>query len=113
MRHNELRDEIGDIACMAFAPSAVSTEPHLSNTQTATIPTGQPIHDHLNHLDASASLSPPDPPPLVPSPTPPDPSPADDAPANPDSSLAPNQCGDLAIRGLYEWGYTAIIEGYL
>ena len=96
-RHNEIRQELGAVACEIFPPSAVTVEPVLATTRAATVPVGHPIHQTPM---ASPVLLPP---------TPADPP---DATSTTPASLTTTTAerGDLAIRGLYKRGTTAIID---
>ena len=49
LRHNDIRQELGAIACEVFPPSAITVEPALSTTLAATIPPGSHIHTDPQH----------------------------------------------------------------
>jgi hypothetical protein len=114
LRHNEIRQELGAIACEVFPPSAVSVEPLLTITQTpdTTLPPAVHIHTQDNreptNLPDNATpdtlTTPPDPPQAPP----PDPLPNSTLPLPQSNDTAYR--GDLAIRNLFERGTTAVID---
>ena len=83
LRHNEIRDELAQLASLAIPRSSISIEPHLFTAPLATLAPGQPI-------DQSTTTTTPPPP--------------------PHTSTPPDTRGDLAIRNLFERGTTAIID---
>ena len=96
LRHNDICQELGALACEVFAPSAVTVEPALATTMAATIPLGNPIHPvHPSLPQTTLPFQPLDPP-------------VASLPSSPTHTTA--ERGDLAIRGLFERGTNAIID---
>ena len=62
LRHNDNRQELGAIACEVFPPSAITVEPALSTTLTATIPPGCHIHFDTSTHSPQHAPNPPLPP---------------------------------------------------
>jgi hypothetical protein len=81
LSHNDLCNEIADIAALAYTPTAVQIEPPLFTAILNTLQPGQPI-------DQST---------VAPAPAPP-------------TAAPTNNGGDIAICGLFECGSTAIID---
>ncbi len=90
LRHNELCDEIADLASSAFAPSAVRDEPRIYPSQLSLPP-----------------VDPSPPPPVDPPPPPPPTNPTEHQPV---VATPIDECGDLLIRGLFEHGTDCIID---
>jgi hypothetical protein len=125
LRHNEIRQELGAIACEVFPPSAVSVEPLLTSilTPNATLPQAIPIHSDNNTEPSTHPANPttdtsttpqavpipsdnntdPTSPPENPTPdtlcTPQDPPQAPPTDPIPDSTLTLPQPNDTAYRG--------------